>query len=418
MNILYLHDRLHGGAAESLYHLLRSRPSHDRMVVAYQHDGPAGRRLASLEPGRSPVRLYLRSWLSYRPRSLSSCLRFPFAVLRHLLSILRLLVILKRESIELIHTNCVHLAEGAFLSRVLNIPHIWTIRELLDLEHYGYDISKSRIARSLNQGASCILCNSDRSAQGLATLGVLPEKLRVLPNIIDPPRETKDLREHLNLPADTLLVATVGWITPIKNVEDFVEVAARLTDMGPKVKFVIIGSPTRGEAEYHESVLDSIRRSPNQSNTICAGPIDHVASYLSSLDVLVHPGRGEAFGRVVAEALLVKTPVVAVRGSAVEEIVDHDQTGFLVDRGDVGMMALHCRSLLDDSAKRRRFGETGAERMIARFSTDTLAPRYDELYREVMVSPLMKSRRDRSPVFHQPAESRAETRFESPRSHP
>ena len=125
MNILYLHDALHGGAAESLLQLLRGRESCNEILLAYGTDGPVTDKLSSVAWKQPPIRLYLRSWLSYRPRGWRACLRFPFALAAHALSLVRLWLLCNRERVDVIHTNCVHLIEGALLARCTAAFHNW-----------------------------------------------------------------------------------------------------------------------------------------------------------------------------------------------------------------------------------------------------------------------------------------------------
>ena len=404
MNILYLHDTLHGGAAESLVHLIGTRPPSDNIIVAYGRDGPVSQRLASLRLKTPPIKLYLRSWLSYRPVGFGACVRFPFAVLFHLYSLFRLFVICRRRRVQVIHSNCIHLVEGALLSRLLRIPHVWSVRELLDLDGYQYEISKRSISRSLSHSLTTVLCNSSRAEEGLVALGVAPEKIQVLPNIVRAATGTKDLRSHLKLSTNTQLVAITGWITPIKRALDFVQIASSLAHLGPDVKFLVIGASTLSEAGYYDEVLRAIQESPNRSNILCVGEVENVASYLSSLTVLIHPGSSEAFGRVIAESLMGGTPVIGVRGSAVEEIIDHNETGFLVTEGDVQAMAHYCCDLLHDPEKRKAFGERGARRARSRFSEEALAPQYNRLYDNAVVPKSPPSRlnasRSSSSVTH------------------
>jgi glycosyltransferase involved in cell wall biosynthesis len=205
----------------------------------------------------------------------------------------------------------------------------------------------------------------------------------VVSNIIDPAIPQEDLKTKLGLSQDIQLVGTLGWITPNKRVEDFISLASQITDLDNKVRFVIIGG-WGGIDDYNERIKKAIQISPNRENIILTGIIKNAARFLSSLSVLVCPCFTESFGRTVGEALAAGTPAIGIAGTAVEEIVDHGETGFLVKEGDISAMATYTRLLLADPQKSRAFGKLGKTRVQRRFSSEVIIPKLEAVYREVV----------------------------------
>jgi glycosyltransferase involved in cell wall biosynthesis len=116
-------------------------------------------------------------------------------------------------------------------------------------------------------------------------------------------------------------------------------------DMPPHPRMVSIGSPDRAAL---------------------------VAAY-QSCDILLFPSRLEGFGIAPAEALACGRPVVTTDASALPEVVDHGQNGYLCPRNDVAAYADAVRRLGEDAALRRRFGEHGREKVRRSFGYDQLA---------------------------------------------
>ena len=115
--------------------------------------------------------------------------------------------------------------------------------------------------------------------------------------------------------------------------------------------------------------------SPPHPRMISIGSPDRaglVAAY-QSCDILLFPSRLEGFGIAPAEALACGRPVVTTNASALPEVVDHDQNGFLVERNDLAGYAEAVRRLGEDAALRRRFGEHGREKVVGCFGYDQLA---------------------------------------------
>lgn len=83
----------------------------------------------------------------------------------------------------------------------------------------------------------------------------------------------------------------------------------------------------------------------------------------------------EPFGMVMIEAMACGTPVVALRGGAVPEIVEHGITGFICERPDELPAAIAAAGTLDRRACRRR--------VVTRFGVDRLGAGYERIYRRL-----------------------------------
>jgi len=108
-----------------------------------------------------------------------------------------------------------------------------------------------------------------------------------------------------------------------------------------------------------------------------------VAAY-QSCDILLFPSRLEGFGIAPAEALACGRPVVTTDASALPEVVDHGQNGYLCPRNDVAAYAERVRELGEDPALRKRFGEHGRAKVIASFGYDQLAGGLIEVYERLV----------------------------------
>lgn len=85
----------------------------------------------------------------------------------------------------------------------------------------------------------------------------------------------------------------------------------------------------------------------------------------------------EPFGLVMAEAMAAGTPVVAMRGGSVEEVIVHGETGFICDSVEEMIAAVPRVAELD----RRRC----REHVERNFSAEVMAARYEEVYELLLV---------------------------------
>ena len=171
-----------------------------------------------------------------------------------------------------------------------------------------------------------------------------------------------------------------------------------LPDRGGRIRLLFVGNRTRRKGFdllprildrlpeayvlYYTSGFQGSDEGPPHPRMVPIGAPDRdglVAAY-QSCDMLLAPSRLEGFGIVQAEALACGRPVVTTRISALPEVVDHDQSGFLCPRDDVDAYAEAVRRLGEDEALRRRFGEYGREKVVRNFGLEQLGRGFLELY--------------------------------------
>lgn len=97
---------------------------------------------------------------------------------------------------------------------------------------------------------------------------------------------------------------------------------------------------------------------------------DHAAvvRFYQEADICVTPSIWEEpFGLVAVEAMATGRPVCASRVGGLQNIVLHEETGFLFDAGDSAALARQLATLLEDADLRRRMGDAGRKRAEAEY---------------------------------------------------
>jgi glycosyltransferase involved in cell wall biosynthesis len=123
------------------------------------------------------------------------------------------------------------------------------------------------------------------------------------------------------------------------------------------------------------------------SNMTPLGPVDGregMAQVYREHDALVFPSRLEGFGLAAAEAQACGLPVVATRGAALPEVVQHGVGGLLCPQDDVGAFAAACRLLAQDHGLWRRLRADARAWALERLSEAGRAAAYAECYRKAL----------------------------------
>lgn len=189
------------------------------------------------------------------------------------------------------------------------------------------------------------------------------------------PRKLSELRAALGLPAETVLVGFIGRLSPEKGPEVFIRAAMLLRLREPDVHCVVAGEgPMAGELAHQ------VERLGLQQHLHFLGVRSDMPALYRELDVVVSSSHSEAMPLALMEAMACALPVVATRVGGVPDLVEHDQTGWLVAPGDFDDIAGRCAMLVADPAMRQRMGARGRQRVVERFDLSPNIARMGELF--------------------------------------
>jgi glycogen(starch) synthase len=114
---------------------------------------------------------------------------------------------------------------------------------------------------------------------------------------------------------------------------------------------------------------------------------EQVSALINTATIVVMPSRREPFGLVALEAAQMARPIVATRVGGLPEVVEHEQTGLLVENEDVHQLAESIAGLLEHPETAARLGQTARRRAIERFSWDHCVGAYEALYHQLLTDP-------------------------------
>jgi glycosyltransferase involved in cell wall biosynthesis len=103
----------------------------------------------------------------------------------------------------------------------------------------------------------------------------------------------------------------------------------------------------------------------------------------SASDVMIVPSIQEAFGQTASESLACGTPVIAFKGTGVEDIVEHQQNGYLATSFDPDDLVRGMTWILEDSDRYMKLRASAREKAEKEYSLDLQAQRYLSLFEEI-----------------------------------
>ncbi|MGE4609841.1 MAG: glycosyltransferase [Paracoccaceae bacterium] len=240
---------------------------------------------------------------------------------------------------EIVHSHHPFLLGGTALrvAAARDIPIIYTYHTNYEL--YGHYVAKNsgitkRLALNLALGycdlCSAIIAPSQSTANFLASQNI-GTQTAIIPTGVEINRigtsEARDVCASLGIPPGAFVVGHVGRLAPEKNLGFLTDALVEFLGQNPRAQVLIAGGGTM--AEPVRAAFETAKLGDRVHMTgVVVG--HELASVYAAMDVFAFSSMSETQGLVLAEAMSVGTPVVALDASGVREIVVDGKNGRLL----------------------------------------------------------------------------------------
>ncbi len=165
---------------------------------------------------------------------------------------------------------------------------------------------------------------------------------------------------------------------PVKRLTDVIEIFDRVQKEVPSRLLLIGDGPDRSEAEWL-AMRKGIHKRVN-----FLGKQDRVHEKLAVADVMLLPSKLESFGLAALEAMACEVVPITTNVGGLPEVIDHGETGFLAEVGDVDTMARYAIDVLSDDARLREMSQRARKFAKKKFCANDVIPQYEKFYRCVL----------------------------------
>jgi glycosyltransferase involved in cell wall biosynthesis len=383
-NILFVHhsNDLYGAdiiLLETVRHLDRSR--FKPLVILpqdSQHIGRLAPRLAAANAEVIFLPLAVMRRKYFRPGRVA---RYLFELAAAIHSIRR--IILDRK-IHLVHTNTLAVTAGSFAARIVRVPHVWHVHEILVDPVPIRKLMHWLVARF----AKVVVCISEAvKAHVLVDQPDAAPRIRVIPNGMNLARFLTEsgspalIRAQYGIPTDAPLVGMIGKVTRWKGQLVFANAARLILASQPNAHFLAVGGVFDSEHFYMENFVNEVTRLGLQDRFHIVDYTPEVSGLLKTFDVFVLPSTSpEPFGLVLIEAMASAKAIVATAHGGPSEIITTGQTGVLVEPKSPEALADAVLDLLSDANQRANLGIAARRAALERFSIERYIGAFQALY--------------------------------------
>lgn len=287
----------------------------------------------------------------------------------------------RNHNVSLIHQNNGFELGSVILSRLLRIPLV---------AYQRGDEWNSRVVRWLARGVRHYIANSVTTRGNLTALNIPAAKVSVIypPLDLDALQVTRPAaatRASFGFDASHRTFGVLGMLLPWKGHTVFLAAAKRVFEKVPNARALIIGAAPGNRKEYEDELRSKAQHLGIAARVTFTGFRDDVPDMLQVLEVVAHTSVSpEPFGRVIAEAMAMRRPVVATCAGGPTEIIEDGCTGFLVPPNDADALADRVIALLEDRDLAERIAEAGCSEVRRRFDAQAHAKLVEQVYARVL----------------------------------
>lgn len=354
-----------GGANHSLVELvkgLRELGNNVSVVVLYR-GCPIDKKLR--EMGIETFPCFFGWW--QQPKDWPYVLKWAFRLLHWLqrLSVIRISGYVKKNRVDIIHSNSSVIDIGAQVAAKTGCKHVWHFREYGEADYrleymYGKDTSMDYVYK--NSDMIVFISNAlyESYKQYLDT-----KKTRIIYNGIvskeientesSPPVQKARKADHIF----TFLIT--GNISPGKNQKLVVEAVNVLVNHMEidKHKFQVYfaGATTSlAESKKYMREIQAYTGQYGLNNLFFTGYVEDMVGLRNKVDAEIIPSKSEAYGRVTLEAMLSYNLVIASDSGANPELIGRDEHGLLFKNNDANDLAIKMQQAMnrDNTEYRKR----------------------------------------------------------------
>jgi len=303
-------------------------------------------------------------WVSQSPSIKNSVrnLRDNLKAVPHLLRFIR------KNNCDLVYSNNTVISIGAMVASLTRLPHIWHLREYVNLDwELSFDWGKTISTQFIRKARSLIsVSNSIQSYYW----GNHPSRSSyVIYNGCLYENQMRNLYESYKgkgVNNGKYKFAIIGYIHPKKGQHKAIQALAQVAHNNNNIKLFVVGG---GEKKFIKQCKNLASNLGIDRRVEFTGYVNDPYRIYTEADAILMCSENEAMGRVTAEAMSACKPVIGRDSGGTSELIKHNENGLLYD-GDVDSLASSMEKLSDNPGWSRELGGNAWKFAINNFTIE------------------------------------------------
>ncbi len=101
-------------------------------------------------------------------------------------------------------------------------------------------------------------------------------------------------------------------------------------------------------------------------------------------DIKALTTKDEAFGIVLMEGALLKKPLIGTKGTGMENVIKHEKTGLLFEKGNVDDLVTQIEKMIDNPELQKEYGANAYQHVKNNLLSDSLMQKLGDFYKQIL----------------------------------
>lgn len=293
--------------------------------------------------------------------------------------------VIDREELDILHVHyAMPHAVCAILARDMAKRDVKIVTTLhgTDITVLGIDNTFKRMIKYGIENSDAVTAVSEDLANQTKRMIETDKEISVIYNFVNEEeyykRDLEEIKAQYGIQQDEKVIIHISNFRKVKRLEDTVNTFKRIRD-DMEAKLLLVG-----DGPEYSNTFNLVKRLGIQDDVLFLGKQKNISDLLSIADLNLLLSEKESFGLVLIEAMACEVACIGTNVGGIPEVIVHDETGYIVELGDVETAAYYAKQLLTDELLLNRFSEKALERVRNHFHSSIILNQYMDLYHKIL----------------------------------
>ncbi|WP_242217428.1 N-acetyl-alpha-D-glucosaminyl L-malate synthase BshA [Bacillus cereus group sp. BfR-BA-01380] len=291
----------------------------------------------------------------------------------------------QREKLDILHVHyAIPHAICAYLAKQMigeNIKIVTTLHGT-DITILGSDPSLNNLIRFGIEQSDVVTAVSHSLIEETYELISTQKEIETVYNFIDErvyfQRDMSQLRKEYGIQEDEKVLIHISNFRKVKRVQDIVKSFALIVKQ-VKAKLLLVG-----DGPEFCTIVQIVKQLGIEEWVLFLGKQDNVAELLAMSDVMLLLSEKESFGLVLLEAMACGVPCIGTRIGGIPEVIQHGETGYTCEVGDIEGVSQHAVQLLQDDTLHAKMAKRSMQVAYEQFGSEKIVSQYEAIYYDIL----------------------------------
>ena len=189
-----------------------------------------------------------------------------------------------------------------------------------------------------------------------------------------------EIRDRYSIKENEILLLLVSRLTAEKNIQFLFDAIVKVLKEDIDTKFMLVG-----DGYLVSELKDKVKKENLEDRIIFAGIVEreNIKNYYAAGDIFVYASKSETQGMIITEAMYMGLPIVAVKATGIESLVENNLNGILTSENRNEFISA-VKKLIENQDLREKMSVESSKIAREKYTSKICATKMLEVYSEAI----------------------------------